>query len=138
MREVLAASVKFGEEYNKVRGMIKRRANLCKELARATKQSVDGDPNASRAAKEEAAVACCLKSLKAEPKAIEKSTFAIFLQTMENRALVQIHASLRENGWKARCLIYDGLLVEHRDDANIEHALRDAERAVASRLHIKI
>ena len=72
------------------------------------------------------------------PKTIEKSTFANFLQTMENRALVQIHASLRENGWKARCVIYDGLLVEHRDDANIEHALRDAERAVASRLCIKI
>ena len=47
-------------------------------------------------------------------------------------------SSLRANGWKARCLIYDCLLVEHRDDANIEHALRVAERAVASRLHIKI
>ena len=28
--------------------------------------------------------------------------------------------------------------MEHRDDANIEHALRDAERAVASMLRIKI
>jgi hypothetical protein len=138
VREVLAASVKFGEEYNEVREMIERRANLRKELARAKNQSVDEDPNASRAAKNEAVEALRLKSLKAVPKAIEKSTFAIFLQTMENRALVQIHASLRANGWKARCLIYDGLLVEHRDDANIEHALRDAERAVASRLRIKI
>ena len=138
VREVLATSDKFKKEFNDVRGMIERRANLRKELARAKNQSVNEDPNATRAAKEEAFEALRLKSLKAWPNAIEKSTFAIFLQTMENRALVQIHASLRENGWKARCLIYDGLLVEHRDDANIEHALRDAERAVASRLRIKI
>ena len=138
VREVLATSDKFKKEYNDVRGMIERRANLRKELARAKNQSVNEDPNATRAAKEEAFEALRLKSLKAWPNAIEKSTFAIFLQTVENLALVQIHASLRANGWKARCLIYDGLLVEHRDDANIEHALRDAERAVASMLRIKI
>ena len=100
---------------------------------------MDEDPIASRAAENEAAAAFRLKSLKAEPKAVEKSEFAIFLQTIENRTLVKIHASLRANGWKVQCLIYDGLLVEHREDANIEDAaLRDAERDVASRLHIKI
>ena len=40
----------FGKEYNEVREMIERRAKLRKELARATKQSVDEDPIASRAA----------------------------------------------------------------------------------------
>ena len=87
VREVLAASFKFGVEYGKVRVIIGRRANFCKELARAKKQLVDEDPIAPRAAKKEAVEALCLMSLKAVPKAIEKSTFAIFLQTMENRAL---------------------------------------------------
>ena len=62
------------------------------------------------------------------------STFAVILQELEDRVLGVIERSLAEAAWVVESLQFDGLLVRHRDDANLEAALKAAEARVSTAL----
>ena len=68
---------------------------------------------------------------------IRRSCFSIRTHELEDELLAAVDESLRNNGWVVSSLIFDGVMVEDRPDANIESAMRDAEAAVKNRLKYK-
>ena len=61
---------------------------------------------------------------------IDRTLFADTIQTHEHRILCCIVDSLQKNGWVVGSLQFDGVYVEHRDDAELTVAMRAAEEAV--------
>lgn len=47
---------------------------------------------------------------------IDKSVFARIAQTLENQVLTSMRGFLRERGWQALSLCFDGLIVQHRPE----------------------
>jgi len=68
---------------------------------------------------------------------IIRSCFSIRTHELEDELLAAVDESLRNNGWVVSSLIFDGVMVEDRPDANIESAMRDAKAAVKNRLKYK-
>ena len=80
--------------------------------------------------------------------AIARSAFSHVMFELEDRVLDAIDESFRNQGWTVASLIFDGMLVEHREgdtqDAStgcwlqLEDALRTAETAVLDKLGYRI
>lgn len=62
---------------------------------------------------------------------LERSLIATVLQTYENRILEIIVQLADLQGWVVGSLQYDGLFIEHRDDASIDKFMRAAEAQIA-------
>ena len=75
---------------------------------------------------------------KATRIAIRRSVFAGCCFELEDSVLAVVDCHLKEKGWTVATLIYDGLLVEVRPDADLEAVLREAETAVKQKLDYKI
>ena len=67
-----------------------------------------------------------------------RSAFSIVTQELQDRVLSEIDSSFQAQGWRVPSLIFDGLHVEHRDDADLEAAMREAERHVFERCSYRI
>ena len=67
-----------------------------------------------------------------------RSAFAIVTQELQDRVLCEIDRSMKQQGWRVPSLILDGLHVDHRDDADLEAAMRQAERDVLERTSYRI
>ena len=67
-----------------------------------------------------------------------RSAFAIVTQDLQDRILGEIDRSFTSHGWVVPSLIFDGLHVKHRDDADLEAAMRTAERDVLDRTSYRI
>ena len=61
---------------------------------------------------------------------IDRTLFANIIQSHEDRILRSVVDSLIRGGWTVGSLQFDGVYVEHRDDADLATALRVAEQAV--------
>ena len=70
---------------------------------------------------------------------IERSMFALWLQGRENELLMLIVRMLEEEGWKVMALIFDGVLVEHKEgsDSSLDDALRNVEKRLKENLPYK-
>ena len=75
---------------------------------------------------------------KATEAAIRRSTFSHCIFELEDKVLGVIDAYFQENGWTVASLIFDGVHVEHRSDANLEEAMRGAEMRVKTELGYSI
>ena len=71
-------------------------------------------------------------------KPIKRTVFSLCVGEIEDRVLSAIDTSLQDQGWAVPALIFDGLMVEHRDDADFEAAMRGAEEAVRERTGYRI
>ena len=75
---------------------------------------------------------------KATPIAVERSVFSLCLFELEDMVLDVIDEHFRAAGWTVASLQFDGLQPEHRDDADLEAAMRGAEAAVLTRLDYEV
>ena len=67
-----------------------------------------------------------------------RSAFSLVTQELQDSVLGEIDRSFQEQGWSVPSLIFDGLHVDHRDDADLEVAIRVAERRVFERTSYRI
>lgn len=63
---------------------------------------------------------------------IDRTLFANIIQSYEDRILRSVVDSLIRGGWTVGSLQFDGVYVEHREDADLAGALRVAEQAVVT------
>ena len=68
---------------------------------------------------------------------LDRSAFAYVLGHLESMALDAACEVLKRHGFKPTSLIYDGCLVMHNPDGNLEAAFREAEESMASALHFE-
>lgn len=68
-----------------------------------------------------------------DEQSCRRSAFSIVTQELQDRALGEIDRSFQEQGWRVPSLIFDVLHVNHREDADLEAAMRVAERHVFER-----
>jgi len=66
---------------------------------------------------------------KAGNTALERSCFSICTHELEDQLLTVVDETLRSGGWAVASLIFDGVMIEHRTDANI--GLTPARAALA-------
>ena len=80
------------------------------------------------------------KCTKGNEEQRRRSAFAIVTQELQDRTLAEVDRSFQEHGWTVASLIFDGLHVEHREDAELEEAMRAVERTVLERTsyHIQL
>jgi hypothetical protein len=69
---------------------------------------------------------------------IKRSMLAAIANEEENRMLLTLEQSLRADGWTVMALMFDGLLVEQRADADLTAALRRAEVLIEAELGYKL
>ena len=65
-----------------------------------------------------------------QPPAIRRTVFSLCVFELEDSILDVIDRSLKRDGWTVASLQFDGCHVEHRTDADLDAAMRQAERAV--------
>ena len=78
--------------------------------------------------------AICNAKAKLTKTAPDRSRFSLCIFELEDAVLDCIVGHFEANGWTVASLIFDGFHVEHRDDADVDSAMRGAEMAVASTL----
>lgn len=61
---------------------------------------------------------------------INRSTFAIILQELEDRALQSMVRTFRRNEWVVESLQFDGCLLRHRPDVDIEKTIQLAQAQI--------
>ena len=67
-----------------------------------------------------------------------RSAFALITQERQDRVLLQADRAFRELGWCVASLIFDGMLVKHREDANLAETLRLVEASVLEHTSYRI
>ena len=67
-----------------------------------------------------------------------RSAFALITQELQDRVLLQADRAFRELGWCVASLIFDGMLVKHREDANLAETLRLVEESVLEHTSYRI
>jgi hypothetical protein len=75
---------------------------------------------------------------KASAVAIKRSVFSSCCFQLEDSALGVVDKHFRDNGWTVASLIFDGLLLEDKQGADLAAMLRTAEAAVEEKLGYKI
>ena len=89
-------------------------------------------------AKEEAQRQLGNAQRKASRHAIDRSVFACCVFELEDKVLGVIDEYFQQHGWTVPTLIFDGMHVNHRDEADLDAAMRGAEAAVLTELGYKI
>ena len=143
LRDLACEARDIQEAFFRMDEFQKHVTSLKNELQRTTAAAVEAAQSRVRAATSHRAKEAAQRQLgnarlKASRHAIDRSAFALCVFELEDKVLGVIDEYFQAHGWTVPTLIFDGMHVNHRDDADLDAAMRGAEAAVLKKLGYKI
>jgi len=123
--------VRYKSKTDELLGLLRPLAMLRLENALARSIGLVKEAGASGVELAAAQAAIDYAKMKATTSALRRSCFSHIMQNLENKMVQIVDNTFRARGWTVGVIVFDGLMVELRDDAaNLGEAMRSAETAV--------